>query len=670
MKILTIKQNEEVITLKLLKEEVDADSNVTILFEDETTELSLDDNQEIKIDLTDYLNIHDNVALCEFYYNRRVINEETGETEIVLRKLKLLKSDELDPPRLKVLKRDDLYIVPNFTKNLVFIVKISQTATFHGSQYLEKISKIGNSTRLQFTLTTQVTQIVDAKLVLLARENLSEIIIEINDYKNISKIRQKFKYRFQANVDWEKYNFEDDIYDAYVQVTYDCAKQFPELTKRIRLGNTRYLRRINIKNLYLEQNDTVLAIHPYFTDKYNNISFTVHNIALDVFNVYRYENIKQTDVILIGERPYKAQDTGFALFKQLRTKYPELPVYYVIQYDSPEYENVKPYGNTVDFGSAEHTRLLLQAKTLFCSHNFYYLYPFRHKRFEKQIKARKVFIQHGVLGVKNMSSLYGLNGLGADQFVVSSQFEKEIVERNFNYEPNQIAITGLSRFDTLFDGKNKVKNQILIIPTWRDWLSSKNKFLSSDYYQYYNDLINDEQLNAKLTENNLKLVFCLHPNMQKFTQYFESKFDNVKLVSQGEIDVQVLIKESKLMITDYSSVAFDFSFLKKPVLYFQFDRAQYLGEFGSFIDLDKYLPGEIVFTYDELINKACNVIDTNFVVSDDIQRRSKLFLEYHDQNNSERILAISNEKLKINKIKRWYKQSEFIKYLFATISRK
>ncbi len=146
-----------------------------------------------------------------------------------------------------------------------------------------------------------------------------------------------------------------------------------------------------VKNLYIDQENTVLSVHPYFTDKYSNISFTLQNIDMDAFNVYRHENVKQTDVILIGERPYKAQDTGFALFKQLRTNHPDLPVYYVIEYDSPEYENVKPYGNTVDFGSAEHVRLTLQAKTIYCSHHFYFLLPFRHKGLEKKIKARKIF---------------------------------------------------------------------------------------------------------------------------------------------------------------------------------------------------------------------------------------------------------------------------------------
>ena len=63
---------------------------------------------------------------------------------------------------------------------------------------------------------------------------------------------------------------------------------------------------------------------------------------------------------------------------------------------------------------------------------------------------------------------------------------------------------------------------------------------------------------------NVDIIFCLHPNMQAFVEYFDIP-DYIKVIRQGEVDVQLLIKESKLMITDYSSVAFDFSFLENQL---------------------------------------------------------------------------------------------------------
>ena len=58
--------------------------------------------------------------------------------------------------------------------------------------------------------------------------------------------------------------------------------------------------------------------------------------------------------------------------------------------------------------------------------------------------------------------------------------------------------------------------------------------------------------------------------MRMFADYFQ--VPNVRLVRQGEVDAQKLLTSSAVLITDYSSVAWDFSFLSRPVLFFQFDR--------------------------------------------------------------------------------------------------
>ena len=55
------------------------------------------------------------------------------------------------------------------------------------------------------------------------------------------------------------------------------------------------------------------------------------------------------------------------------------------------------------------------------------------------------------------------------------------------------------------------------------------------------------------------------------------------------------------VITDYTSAAIDFSFLDRPVFYYQFDRTRFLGRRPSHFDLDEELPGEIVATRAELM---------------------------------------------------------------------
>ena len=72
--------------------------------------------------------------------------------------------------------------------------------------------------------------------------------------------------------------------------------------------------------------------------------------------------------------------------------------------------------------------------------------------------------------------------------------------------------------------------------------------------------------------------------MQRFTALFSDV--PVRVISQGEVDVQQLMKESAVLVTDYSSVGFDFSFLHRPILDDQFDQEQFLGRWGSHLDLD------------------------------------------------------------------------------------
>ena len=67
---------------------------------------------------------------------------------------------------------------------------------------------------------------------------------------------------------------------------------------------------------------------------------------------------------------------------------------------------------------------------------------------------------------------------------------------------------------------------------------------------------------------NYKGIFCLYPS------YFEQSRDfmnNSLFTVIKFFDYQKILIKSSLLITDYSSVFFDFSYMKKPIIYTQFD---------------------------------------------------------------------------------------------------
>src|SRR5690625_3019995 len=144
--------------------------------------------------------------------------------------------------------------------------------------------------------------------------------------------------------------------------------------------------------------------------------------------------------------------------------------------------------------------------------------------------------------------------------------------------------------------------------------------------------------------------------MQKFSHYFKEA--PVRVINQGEIDVQVLLKESSMMITDYSSVAFDFSFLEKPIIYYQFDRRRFIGRKGSHLDLDNDLPGDIVYELDEIIQITEQYAKSNFEMKRENKRRASRFLKYKDQNFSERIFKAIENKVQRKPFHVWIQETE------------
>src|SRR5699024_7699152 len=117
----------------------------------------------------------------------------------------------------------------------------------------------------------------------------------------------------------------------------------------------------------------------------------------------------------------------------------------------------------------------------------------------------------------------------------------------------------------------------------------------------------------------------------------------VTIIRQGERDVQDLIKESMVMLTDYSSVAFDFSFLHKPVVYYQFDRNRFLGKNPSHLDLDNELPGDIAFDENSVISALDRIAENNFAMTNEYIKKADKFIKDRDIHSNDRIFnAIQN----------------------------
>ena len=95
------------------------------------------------------------------------------------------------------------------------------------------------------------------------------------------------------------------------------------------------------------------------------------------------------------------------------------------------------------------------------------------------------------------------------------------------------------------------------------------KFMETDYYRYWDALLKDERLIRYIEENDLQIIFYPHREMHRFLKYFHVDHPKITVASWPEYDVQTLLKESAVLVTDFSSVAMDFAYMKKPLVYYQ-----------------------------------------------------------------------------------------------------
>lgn len=217
--------------------------------------------------------------------------------------------------------------------------------------------------------------------------------------------------------------------------------------------------------------------------------------------------------------------------------------------------------------------------------------------------------------------------------------------KEFGYSKNEVKYTGFARFDHLHHFT--AKRQVLIMPTWRDWLSpsfSGSKLSETDvehsiYVQKWSALLKNDRIRALAKKFNVQFVFYPHYEMQPFLHLFGKGDKQIILADFAHFDVQNLLKESMLLITDYSSVFFDFAYMEKPVLYYQFDEAEFRAHHYAqgYFDYRRDGFGEVVTDETALLDLIEHYLAENCHLKPIYQQKINGFFPLHDDKNCERI---------------------------------
>jgi CDP-glycerol glycerophosphotransferase (TagB/SpsB family) len=230
-----------------------------------------------------------------------------------------------------------------------------------------------------------------------------------------------------------------------------------------------------------------------------------------------------------------------------------------------------------------------------------------------------------------------------DYLISPNRYSTEIFRRAFAFEKEMLE-TGYPRNDFLYNGNNEKtkaeiinrlkipagKKVILYAPTWRD-----NEFYDKGKYKF-NLKLDLEQLRQQLGEDHIVLLrmhYLIAENLDL------SAFEGFAYDLSQHEDIRELYLIAGLLITDYSSVFFDYANLRRPMIFFVYDIESYRDQLrGFYFDFEQTAPGPLVKTTEEVIAEIRKLEENNYLLPDHFDSFYRKFCYLEDGESSKRVV--------------------------------
>lgn len=363
------------------------------------------------------------------------------------------------------------------------------------------------------------------------------------------------------------------------------------------------------------------------------------------------------DAWVFMDRNTDANDNAEHMYRYVRENHPEINAWFVLERKSEDWARLKADGfRLVEYGSTEWRLLLLHALHLASSHaDAYVVNPLNGRQYG-QPRFKYTFLQHGIT---QYDLSRWLNGKPIGLLVTGTRAEQRSIASStpWAFSDREAVLTGFPRHDALLRKREAVpaedRNTIVIMPTWRQYIvgaalersnerTRNAEFLKSDYAQTYLRLLNDARLEEAARGANKRIVFMPHPNMRPYLKDFAIP-EYVDVLSYSDADVQQVLASASLVLTDYSSIAFEAAFIHVPLVYLQHDAHEFfngmhIGRRGYF-DYHRDGFGPVAKTVEQAVDAIEDLARTGFGVADEYAERAARAFPVRDGGNCERVVV-------------------------------
>lgn len=404
-------------------------------------------------------------------------------------------------------------------------------------------------------------------------------------------------------------------------------------------NNTFYISKYNYLKMIKSEIPTLMRIFKRKESYYTSV------LAFRLMYVALYPFYKNKRIWMFMDRQESADDNAEHLFKYAIEQKDGIKKYFTVKENSKDFKRLENLKNLIPFYSIKQRLMYLFAEKIISSHpDENILNPFFDKNetsYAGLIRSEKIFLQHGVTK-DNVSSWLHKSDKNLSLIVtVSDDERKSFLDEGYNYDEEIIKVLGFPRFDNLVR-KDNLEKQIIIIPSWRENLydMTPNYIKESEYFQHINSLINNKRLIGICKQHGYKIIFKPHPLVYEFIDLFDT--NNYVTIDETST-YQDLFINSDLLITDYSSVAFDFSYMKKPMIYYQYGNDYNFDE--GYFKYESMGFGEVIKNEEKLIEIIEEYLKNNCEMKEMYKSRVDSFYKYNDKNNCKRVYdAIINMK--------------------------